>query len=77
MLLLGSYTLDIVVLPSIWPSNFLVRGSKDPPHFVHCCERILRGLIRWYLVGNVIVGVDPRGMSTLGAIFLVLENLMW
>lgn len=77
MLLLGPYTVDLVVLPSIWPSKILVGEMKDPSMFVHCCEWILRGLIWWYSVGIDIVGVVSRGMTTLGAIFLVLENLLW
>ena len=44
--------------------------------YIHCCGWNLRGWIWLYLVGIGIMGVVSKGMSTLGAVFHVLENMM-
>ena len=41
--LLGLYTPDPMVLPSIWPSEVLGGGINDPSVYVHCCGWYLRG----------------------------------
>ena len=37
VLLLGLYTPEHAVLPSIIPSKFLDGGMNDPSMYVHCC----------------------------------------
>ena len=37
VLLLGSYTPEHAVLPSISPSGFLEGGINDPSIYMHCC----------------------------------------
>ena len=43
MSLLGLYTPEPAVSPSIWPSEFLVGGMNEPSVYMHCCG--------WYLGG--------------------------
>ena len=45
VLLLGLYTPDPAVLPSICPSEFLVGGINDPSVYVHFCGWNLRGWV--------------------------------
>src|ERR1700738_289944 len=54
VLLLGLYTPDPAVFPSIWPSEFLVGGMNDPSVYVHWCG--------WNLRGYVFVDVLGRGI---------------
>ena len=76
MLLLGLYTPDRPVFPSINPSEFLDGGMNDPSVYVHC-----RG---WYLSGCVCLNMFGKGVIVvflvwvvlvLGAFFHVVENL--
>jgi hypothetical protein len=53
VLLLGLYTLEPAVFPSIWPSEFLVGGMNEPSVYVHCCG--------WKLGGYVFLNVFGRG----------------
>lgn len=54
----------------------LVGDMKNPSTYMHSGGWTLRGWIWLYSIGASIVGVDLRGMSTLGVVFHVLENLM-
>ena len=38
--LYGLYTPEPVVLPTIWPSEFLQGGMNDPSVYIHCCGGI-------------------------------------
>ena len=42
MLLLGLYNPEPVVLPTIWPSEFLEGGMNDSSVYMHCCGWYLR-----------------------------------
>ena len=42
--LLGLYTDDFVMSPSIRPSEFLVGGMNDSSVYIHCCECIWGGV---------------------------------
>jgi hypothetical protein len=43
VLLLGQNIPDPAVLPTIWPSEFLVGGMNDPSVYMHCFGWNLRG----------------------------------
>ena len=45
MLLLGLYTPDPAVLPTICPSEFFVGGMKEPSVYTHCCGGNLEGWV--------------------------------
>jgi hypothetical protein len=76
VLLLGLYTPDLAVFPSIWPSEFMVGGMNDPSVYVHCCGWNLRGCVCANVFGRGIMLVFMVWMGVvLGAFFHVLENL--
>ena len=59
VLLYGLYTHEPAMLPTIWPSEFLEGGMKDPSMYIHCCggskhiwtrsTGILRVYLMWWL----------------------------
>ena len=51
VLLLGLYTPEPAILPTICPSEFLEGGMKDPSVYIHCCGWYLRGCM-WLYVGE-------------------------
>ena len=65
------------MLPSIRPSELLVGGMKYAIVYMSCRGWNLRGWIWSYLFSMVVVEVVSKGMATQGAIFHVLEILMW
>jgi hypothetical protein len=45
VLLLGLYTPEPAVLPTICPSEFLVGGMNEPSVYMHVCGSYLRGWV--------------------------------
>lgn len=58
-----------VVLASLFPYEFLIRGMKEPFVYMHCCRLNLRGWMRWYSFGEGIVEVLRGGGVSFGCKF--------
>ena len=66
------------MLPSVWPLEILVGGGDEGYVCVYALlwvdfERVDVVVFNWYMCCGVVL----KGVSTLGVVFHVLENLMW
>ena len=77
ILLLGLYTLEPAVLPTICPSEFSEGGMNEPSVYMHCCGWYLRGCMRVYVEGRCsVILLLMEVVWSLGAVFHAFENLM-
>jgi hypothetical protein len=76
MLLLGLYTLDRAMFPSIEPSGLLNGGMNDSSVYMHCCGWNLSGCACLNMLGKGIVVVFLVWVVLiLGIVFHAVENL--